>query len=50
MKKFKNIFKRIKCLLGYHDNYDWHPYPKIYPECTVKRCKICDYYYWRERP
>ena len=45
--KINEILKRILCIFGIHDDYDWHPYPKVYPECVVERCKTCDKYEWR---
>ena len=43
----KRLFKKIKCALGFHDNYKWKPYPVLYSECEVNRCKVCDHYEWR---
>lgn len=43
----KRLIKYVLCGIGVHSNFDWHPYPKSYPECTVKKCINCDYYEWR---
>jgi len=41
------VMRRFLCWLGFHKNYKWQPYPNIYPEIKVNRCKCCDYFEWR---
>ena len=41
------VMQRLFCVFGFHKNYKWNPYPNVYPECKVNRCKCCDHYEWR---
>lgn len=50
------MIQKLKCFFGFHDYYYWYPYdsfrgqPPHNHEIKVRRCKVCDYYAWRERP
>ena len=38
---------KISHFIGGHTWEDYHPYPNTYPECSIKKCKICGSYEWR---
>jgi len=41
------IIQRLCCLLGFHKNYEYHPYPNVYQQCKVDRCECCGHFEWR---
>lgn len=43
----KKLMQRLLCMIGFHKDEKWNPYPDVYPECRINRCKFCGYYEWR---
>lgn len=41
------MIRKILCFFGIHKMEKYKPYPTIYPECEIDRCKHCKDYNWR---